>query len=161
MIVIDASACVDLALENSPAALLEALIDGRHLHAPDILDLEVTSALARIERSDGASAQRVGTALRDFGDLPVRRHSSRPLVAAAWSLRRGLRVSDAYYVALARRLGAPLLTTDGRLERGRPADVEVLAVSWPTRSPPPGAGPPRAAPTSPDRPAPAPPSGCP
>ena len=128
MIVIGASACVDLALETSRAPQLEELIDGQRLHAPDVLDLEVTSALARIERSGSHPLERVGTALRDFVDLPVRRHGTRPLVEVAWSLRHGLRVADAYYVALARELGIPLLTTDGRLERGRPADVEVLVV---------------------------------
>lgn len=129
MIVVDASACVDLVLANARGHGVADLLRGQRLHAPDLLDLEVTSALARLEHSGNRPADVMDAALAEFVQLPVRRHRSRALLGAAWSLRKGLRVSDACYVALARRLGAPLLTTDGRLARGRPADIEVLVIS--------------------------------
>ena len=47
---------------------------------------------------------------------------------AAWTLRDNLTYYDALYVALAARLGYPLLTADARLARapGLPCAVELI-----------------------------------
>ncbi|WP_027286580.1 hypothetical protein [Ruania albidiflava] len=52
----------------------------------------------------------------------------RVLLQDAWSRRAALRVSDAQYVALADRLGAPLLTCDARLARAPVGQVKVQLI---------------------------------
>jgi predicted nucleic acid-binding protein len=51
-----------------------------------------------------------------------------PLGEFAWKLRHNLSFYDALYVALAARLGAPLLTADARLSRAPdlPCAVELV-----------------------------------
>lgn len=50
------------------------------------------------------------------------------MATLAWALRDGLTFYDAQYVALATRLGVPLLTCDTRLARSSalPCVVEVV-----------------------------------
>jgi len=55
-------------------------------------------------------------ALGVYQDLRLVRHEHRPLLRRALGLET-FSTYDAIYVALAERLGAPLLTTDGRLAR--------------------------------------------
>jgi predicted nucleic acid-binding protein len=56
-------------------------------------------------------------ALDDLLALPIRRHSHRLLLDRVWALRNNLSAYDAFYVALAEVLDAPLITRDGRLAR--------------------------------------------
>jgi predicted nucleic acid-binding protein len=79
--------------------------------------VEVASVLRRLVRTSKVSAARAGLALTDLADLPLRRAPHRPLLPRIWELRANLTTYDAAYVALAERLGATLLTADGRLAR--------------------------------------------
>ena len=56
------------------------------------------------------------------------RYPHGPLATAAWALRDNVTYYDALYVALAARLGYPLLTADARLARapGLPCAVELI-----------------------------------
>lgn len=128
-LVLDASAAVNAVL---PGHLREATLrrlEGSELFAPDLIDTEVLSALARLERVELVSAEEAGRALDSWRSLPCTRVGIEPLVPEIWSMRRSLRISDAHYVALCRVLDAPLLTADGRLARGVPPGVSVLTIS--------------------------------
>lgn len=59
---------------------------------------------------------------------PVERFTTTPLALAMWDLRDNLTGYDAAYVALARALGCPLLTTDRRLSRTPGLDAEIVCV---------------------------------
>jgi predicted nucleic acid-binding protein len=122
MLVLDASAIVDLLLLRPPAADIEGhLVDhGFELHAPYLIDVEIVSALRRIASSGDASPERAAAAIDDFLDLPIERHPHAALLPRVWQLRDSLTAYDATYVALAEALsdaGEPLLTTDARLAR--------------------------------------------
>ena len=67
-------------------------------------------------------------ALRALGLLVAERYPHGPLATAAWGLRHNLTYYDALYVALAARLGHPLLTADARLARapGLPCAVQLV-----------------------------------
>jgi predicted nucleic acid-binding protein len=130
VIVADASAVLELLLGTDAAPRVAArLLDASEtLHAPHLLDVEVTQALRRYAISGGLDARRGERALADLLDLPLRRHPHTVLLRRAWELRRSISAYDAVYVALAEALGAPLVTRDARLARahGHRARVELL-----------------------------------
>ncbi len=130
MIVADASAVLELLLGTDAAPRVAArLLDASEtLHAPHLLDVEVTQVLRRYAISGGLDARRGERALADLLDLPLRRHPHTVLLRRAWELRRSISAYDAVYVALAEALGAPLVTRDARLARahGHRARVELL-----------------------------------
>lgn len=135
MLVVDANAITDLLLARASAQrigthLLEHSID---LHAPQLLDVEVLSALRRVVASQHASPARAQEALLDLAELRIERYPHQMLMGRVWSLRENLSPYDAVYLALAEALserGAPLLTTDVRFARAarRHGDTAVVLV---------------------------------
>lgn len=128
VVVIDASAAIELVLDRPLArALLERLGD-EDLHAPHLIDVEVAHALRRLNAAKAIADTRVQEALNDFADLGIQRHAHDLFVPRIWQLRRSLTAYDAAYVALAEALEAPLLTLDAKLGRGHghQATVEVM-----------------------------------
>ena len=123
MLVVDASAVVELLLGRPAARRIAGLVaDHRYdLHAPQLLDVEVVSALRRVLASGDTTEQRAGEAVIDFLDLPIDRYSHAVLVPRIWQLRENFGACDATYLALAEALsedGAQLLTCDARFARG-------------------------------------------
>lgn len=106
-----------------------ARLRGEELIAPELVDLEVISALRGLLRVGKVDERRAREALADLRDLSLRRASHRELLARCWDLRDDLTAYDASYVALAEALRATLLTTDARLSRAPQITcaVEVLS----------------------------------
>ncbi len=129
MRVLDASACVDILLATRRAAAARAALSGQALVAPSLLDVEVASALARLERAGELSAARAATALGDLCRLQIARVHHEVLLDRAWSLRRRVRVSDTFYVACAQFLDVLLVTSDARLARAGLTDVSLHLVT--------------------------------
>jgi predicted nucleic acid-binding protein len=117
VIVLDASAALDWLLQTSAGQRIEKRIYSHHesLHAPHLLDLEVAQVLQRLVREGAVSAHRADQALEDFLDLRIARYPHFVLLPRIWQLRHNLSAYDAAYVVLAEKLGARLLTRDGRL----------------------------------------------
>jgi len=130
MIVIDASAAVDWLLQTTAGQRIEhRLYSAREsLHAPHLLDLEVAQVLRRLVRDGTVPANRADDALRDFLDLRLTRYSHVMLLPRVWQLRHNFSAYDAAYVGLAEKLGAPLITRDGRLAAapGHAAIIELF-----------------------------------
>jgi predicted nucleic acid-binding protein len=99
--------------------------------APELIDLEVTSALRGLLRAGKVDERRADLALADLPRLALLRASHQGLVARCWELRDNLSVYDASYIALAELLGATLITTDARMSRAPQimCSVEVLSLS--------------------------------
>src|SRR5215211_7114973 len=130
MIVVDASAVVEVIL-RAPLneRLTQRLFEARaSLHAPHLIDVEVTQVIRRYWLSGEITGERAGEALADFRDLRIHRYPHEPLLSRVWTLRHNLTAYDAVYVALAEALDAPLLTGDGRIAGapGHGARVEVV-----------------------------------
>lgn len=129
MIVLDASAVLE-SLLRTPAGLVidKRIFSQEILHAPHLLDLEVTQVLRRYARAGQIPTQRCREALEDLRGLRLVRYPHNVLLARIWELRDSLTAYDAAYVALAEALDAPLLTRDNRLAaaRGHSARVEVV-----------------------------------
>ena len=81
------------------------------------MDVEVASALARLQRAGVLSKSAATRAVSRFGQAPLTRHELPPLVRGAWKRSADLRIADAFYVELAHQLGARVLTVDARLAR--------------------------------------------
>ena len=130
MIVIDASALIEVLLNTPAAARVTERLFGRvdTLHVPHLLDLEVAQVLRRYTLSGQMSIARSEQALEDLADLPLNRYPHDIFLRRIWSLRRNSTAYDAAYLALAEALEAPLITRDAALARipGHRARVEVL-----------------------------------
>ncbi len=128
-LVLDASAAVDLLLGLPRGRGVAQHLADAEVVAPALIDTEVLSALARLERGGVITSTVAGVAVRRWGAMPAERVLTTALSADIWALRSALRVADAHYVALARLIGAPLVTADARLVR---AGVEGVTFILPT-----------------------------
>lgn len=117
MIVLDASALVELVLDTEAGRRVAARIDriDESLHAPHLLTVEVAQVLRRLAATGELTETRSAEALQDATDLDVEHYEHELLIARAWDLRDNLTMYDAVYVALAELLDAPLVTFDERL----------------------------------------------
>ncbi len=130
MIVLDASAAIDWLLQTAAGKRIDQRIysDSESLHAPHLLDLEVSQVLRRLVREGTVSAHRADDAIEDLLDLRITRYPHFVLLPRIWQLRNNLSAYDAAYVALAEKLGARLLTRDARLASapGHTAPIELF-----------------------------------
>lgn len=96
--------------------------------APHILDIEVVSAMHRLNAAGDIDDRRAALTLDDLGALRVMTVAHGPLLDRCWAVRGNLTAYDAVYVALAEVTGSALVTGDGRLARapGIGCVVEVL-----------------------------------
>lgn len=126
--VVDASVWVDAILDGprrDPALLAVENLDP---WAPQLIDSEVVSAVARLERAGVISSHESDAAMADWRSVRIERASNDLLLDDVWSLRKSIRTTDAFYVVLARILACPLITSDARLSRGPLGDVTVTLV---------------------------------
>ncbi len=130
MIVVDASAMLEVLLRTSAAATIEGRLFARDesLHAPHLIDVEVAQVIRRYAAHGDIPGDRGRAALADLADFPLRRYPHGFLLPRIWTLRNNLTAYDATYVALAEALDAVLLTRDKRLAAaaGHRARVEVV-----------------------------------
>lgn len=127
--VVDASVVLEILLRLPRAGAAEDRLAGaRSLHAPGLLDLEVTQVIRRHWLAGLVAADRGERAVARLADLLIRRYPHSPLLRRIWALRNNLTAYDGAYVALAESLDAPLLTFDRRLAAGtwHRAKVELL-----------------------------------
>jgi len=131
VIVLDASAAIELVLQTSRAERIaaRALHPTQRLHAPHLIDIEVSQVLRRLVQAREITLARAELALGDFEQLMIERYAHRPLLRRIWDLRSAVSAYDAAYVALAEALAAPLLTCDEKLARahGHGAHIELVA----------------------------------
>ena len=130
MIVLDASALVELILDTSTGELVADRIanPAEGLHVPHLADIEVVQALRRYVREGEIDADAGETALDDLRALDLQRHAHEPLLKRVWDLRQNLTAYDAVYVALAEVLDGVLLTCDRRLSQAPGMSRRVMLV---------------------------------
>jgi predicted nucleic acid-binding protein len=83
--------------------------------APHLMPVEAANILRRAQLAGDISADIASIAHRDLLDLHVELFPYEPFAARTWALRDNVSCYDAWYIALAEMLGAPLATLDGRL----------------------------------------------
>ena len=133
MIVLDASALVELILDTTTGQLVAARIadPAEGLHVPHLADIEVVQALRRYVREGDINAEAAAVALDDLRALDLQRHAHEPLLGRVWELRENLTAYDAVYVALAEVLDGVLLTCDGPLSRAPSLAGRVVLLQGP------------------------------
>lgn len=129
-IVVDASALIDmLLLEDATGVALAKRISTTRCHAPHLIDAEVGSVLRRAERQQLIRQDVALMGLRMLKLLVDERYAHHDWMSLeAWQLRHTVSFYDGLYVALAARLGVPLLTRDVRLcnAPGLPCEIELI-----------------------------------
>lgn len=127
MIVLDASAAIEVLIGEPNETLAARLAGEAVLHAPHLIDTEVLHVLRRLEQQRRLTGDQVDAARQLFGHLEIDRYPHIPLSPRVWELRPVLSAYDATYVALAEALEATLVTTDRRIAgaSGHHAQVEV------------------------------------
>jgi predicted nucleic acid-binding protein len=128
VIVMDASAAVELVLATSPGAAVAQRLRSETVHAPARFDVEVIGAVRRAVVRQLISDHEGLVAVANFQSLPFRRWPTKSFVQRAYQLRSTHTVADGIYVALAEGLAAPLITCDGRLAQspGHGAAIELI-----------------------------------
>ena len=127
MIVLDASAVVELLLDTAAGRRVSTLIADAEvgLHVPHLLDVETISALRRFAREGIVDDEEAEAAIDNLLALDLQRHSHEGLLERVWALRKNVSAYDAIYVALAEALNATLVTCDGRLARASATQARV------------------------------------
>ena len=127
MIVLDASALVELVADGPSKAWAAGETAGQPIAAPGHQLAEVVSALDLLVRAGDLDPAGGRAALGEAAALPQEVHPiDAELLDHAWRLRGRIRMLDGLYLALAVRLDVPLVTTDRRLH-GADAPCEVRA----------------------------------
>src|SRR6202043_1415172 len=119
----------DWLLQTSAGQSIDKRISLRNetLHAPHLLDLEVTQELRRLAFEGVVSVRRAEEAVRDLLDLLIPRDPHLVFLSRIWHPRRSFSAYENAYIARAERLGCTLVTRDARLASaaGRAAPAEV------------------------------------
>lgn len=116
VVVVDASVVVAALVDPSPAGVwAERVLMSAPLAAPHLLTAEVANILRRLSRAGHISADTASLAYADLVELRVALFPCEPVADRVWALRETVTAYDAWYVALAEELGAPLATLDAKL----------------------------------------------
>jgi predicted nucleic acid-binding protein len=117
-LVVDAAMVVAGLADDSPdGRWAESLLAGGSLAAPHLMLVEAANVLRRASLAGDISADMASLAHTDLLDLRVEFFPYQPCAARVWELRENLTCYDAWYVAVAELIGAPLATLDSRLAK--------------------------------------------
>jgi predicted nucleic acid-binding protein len=108
------------------AALIDSGVDGRWAEsillsgpvvAPHLVLVEAANILRRAGLTGDVSTDVASLAHGDLVSLPIELFPYAPFAARMWELRANLTMYDAWYVAVAEYVDAPLATLDIKLSR--------------------------------------------
>ncbi len=117
-LVVDASVVTAALVGTGPTGTWAlGLLETDHVLAPSLLPVEVANALRRMTLGSAISDDNATLAHGQLLALPIDYHGYEDLGARVWALRGNVRPYDAWYVALAELLDAPLATLDVRLSQ--------------------------------------------
>lgn len=114
-VVVDASAVVAALVDSGPDGRWAETLLTADLAGPHLLPVEVASVLRRAVMAGEITDDIASLAHADLLDLRVELVSYEVVAARAWELRHNVTTYDAWYVAVAELLDAPLATLDQRL----------------------------------------------
>ena len=133
-VVIDASVLVAAAVDAGPGGeWAEETIARGGLHAPELILVEATNILRRLERAKKITPLEAEAAHRDHMSLDLEVYPFAPVSDRVWELRHTLTSYDAWYVAVAEALELPFATLDARLARATGPLCDVLVPGRPVR----------------------------
>ncbi len=127
MIVVDASAILELLFATPCGLAVADKIRDEELAAPQLLLVECVQVLRRAEARGDVTTILGGELIRDLEQLDLHYIDHDLLVQRIWELRHNLTAYDAAYVAAAELLEAELVTTDERMS-GAPGNRARVTV---------------------------------
>jgi predicted nucleic acid-binding protein len=114
-LVIDASVVVAALIDSGPTgSWAEGLLASSDLLAPHLLPVEVASTLRNAAMKDRISWDAASLAHGDVEQITLRLLPYEPFADRVWELRHHVTPYDAWYVAIAEAVDAPLATLDVR-----------------------------------------------
>ena len=117
-LVVDASVVVAALVDSSPVgAWAESVLLEGDLYAPSLLPAETANVLRRLESAGRIDRTKSGLAFAALHRLAWHEVPFGPCAERIWELRHNLTAYDAWYVAAAELLDAPLATADTRLSQ--------------------------------------------
>ncbi len=87
------------------------------LYAPELVRVEATNVLRRLERAEQITTAEANGAYEDLTQLEIEQFPFEPFSDRIWELRHTISSYDAWCVAVAEELGYPLATLDRRLAK--------------------------------------------
>jgi predicted nucleic acid-binding protein len=127
MLVVDASTLFEVVASTPRAGSIRAVLAADPDHAaPHLVDAEVMSVIQRQYRRGALDATAGGQAVDDLCSWPGERWPHAAFAPSVGELRNSVRSHDAYHVALAEALDAPLATCDDRLARAIGPMCEIV-----------------------------------
>ena len=116
MIVADAGVVLEALLSSGEyGRLARHRLGSTEIHAPELIDLEVLSALRRLAVQGEVTLPDALRVLGGLSRMRIYRHSHANFVRRIWELSDSITPYDAAYVAIAERADATLLTLDRKL----------------------------------------------
>lgn len=116
-LVVDASVMVSALVGGEDGEWALSALTEERLAAPHLMIVEVANILRRSELAGSISSDEASLAHAELGSLTFSYFAYSPFSERIWELRKNLTAYDAWYVALAEALEAPLATLDLRLSR--------------------------------------------
>lgn len=116
-IVADATVLAAAVFGESEQPQAVALLQGRGLAAPHLVDYEMTNVALKKLRRGRLAEYAVAASLDAYSGLAIERYAVDPAAVLALAQRYKLTAYDAAYLWLADRLEAPLATFDSSLAR--------------------------------------------
>ena len=114
--VLDGSALVAALVDSgSDGRWAESLLAADALVGPELLLVEATNILRRLERAGLLSTLEATSGHRDIRRLSIDLFPFDPFAERVWALRHNLTAYDAWYVAVAEFVGGQLATLDRHL----------------------------------------------
>ena len=126
-VVIDASVLAAALLDSGKEGRwAEGVIVADRAAAPELVLLEVSNVLRRLERGRAISTFEANAAQRDLMRLDLELFPYGPFAERIWELRDNVTAYDGWYVALAEALHCPLATLDKKLTRAAGTSCDFL-----------------------------------
>lgn len=117
-VIVDASVVVSALTDNGrEGQWSDDVLLSTPLAAPHFLPVEAANVLRKGILAGVISDDVASLAHGDLGDLGIELLDYQPFASRVWELRHNLSAYDAWYVAVAESLEAPLATLDFRLAR--------------------------------------------
>ena len=124
-LVIDCCLLAGLLFHETMQADAAARISGKVLHAPYLIQIEMTSVA--LKKCKLGQSELAALALAEFDELAIQLHEIDPNAVLNLAIRYKLSTYDASYLWLAAELKAPLATFDEQL--GRAAQVHLASLT--------------------------------
>lgn len=107
----------------------EGILATGPLYAPELVGVEATNILRRLERAKQITSAEANAAHEDLMQLDLELFSFESFAIRIWELRHNVTSYDAWYVALAESLTLPLATLDEKLAKAKGVSCAFLTPS--------------------------------